>query len=89
MNIRLILSATTALALMAGTAQADYTLYVLHTNDLHSRIESINKFDSTCDAETEAKGECFGGVARVAAKVTGQPRDALYQRALARKERDA
>lgn len=27
--------------------------------------------------------------ARVAAKVTGQPRDALYQRALARKERDA
>ncbi|MBD3785934.1 MAG: 5'-nucleotidase C-terminal domain-containing protein [Sphingomonadales bacterium] len=68
MNARLLASAA-ALALTAGAAQADYTLHILHTNDLHSRIESINKYDSTCDAETEAKGECFGGIARVAAKV--------------------
>ncbi len=60
---------TAALALSAGAAAADYTLHVIHINDLHSRIESINRFDSTCDAETEAKGECFGGVARVYTKV--------------------
>jgi 5'-nucleotidase len=59
------LTATAALALTAGMAQADYTLHILHTNDMHSRIESINRFDSTCDAEGEAAGECFGGVARV------------------------
>ncbi|HEY0213688.1 MAG TPA: 5'-nucleotidase C-terminal domain-containing protein [Paenirhodobacter sp.] len=53
----------------AGGAQADYTLHVLHTNDLHSRIEPINKFDSTCSAEEDAKAECFGGIARVATKV--------------------
>ena len=46
MNARL-LATVAALALSAGTAQAEYTLHILHTNDLHSRIESINKFDST------------------------------------------
>jgi 5'-nucleotidase len=59
------LTAFVALALTAGMAQADYTLHILHTNDMHSRIESINRFDSTCDAEDEAAGECFGGMARV------------------------
>ncbi|MFD2173814.1 bifunctional metallophosphatase/5'-nucleotidase [Rhodobacter lacus] len=65
---RLLLT-TAALALAAGSAQADYTLHVLHTNDLHSRIESINKYDSTCSAEEETEGKCFGGIARVAAEV--------------------
>ena len=60
-----LLSATAILALSAGVAAAEYTLHILHTNDMHSRIESINRFDSTCDAEGEAEGECFGGVARV------------------------
>ena len=56
---------TCALALCAGTASADYTLHIVHINDLHSRIEPINRFDSTCNAEDNAAGECFGGVARV------------------------
>ncbi|WP_300059499.1 bifunctional UDP-sugar hydrolase/5'-nucleotidase [uncultured Roseobacter sp.] len=59
------LTATAVLALSASMASADYTLHILHTNDMHSRIESINKYDSTCDAEGEAEGACFGGVARV------------------------
>ncbi|MFK7871378.1 MAG: bifunctional UDP-sugar hydrolase/5'-nucleotidase [Roseobacter sp.] len=59
------LTAAGALALSAGTAQADFTLHILHTNDMHSRIESINRFDSTCKAEDETEGKCFGGVARV------------------------
>ena len=56
---------TTALMLSAGVASAEYTLHILHTNDMHSRIESINRFDSTCNAEGETEGKCFGGVARV------------------------
>ena len=63
------LTATAALALTSGMASADYTLHILHTNDMHSRIESINKYDSTCNAEGEAEGSCFGGVARVKAAV--------------------
>ncbi|MCR9150197.1 MAG: 5'-nucleotidase/apyrase family protein [Rhodobacteraceae bacterium] len=66
---RRLLGASAVLALSAGTAAADFTLHVLHVNDLHSRIESINRFDSTCNAEGEEKGECFGGVARLATKV--------------------
>jgi 5'-nucleotidase len=58
-----VLAATSAL-FAAGAAQA-FTLHVLHFNDWHSRIESINAFDSTCSAEDETAGECFGGAARL------------------------
>ncbi|MEO9652273.1 MAG: bifunctional UDP-sugar hydrolase/5'-nucleotidase [Roseobacter sp.] len=64
-----ILTTTCALALSAGAAQADYTLHVIHINDLHSRIEPINRFDSTCNAEDNAEGKCFGGYARVITKI--------------------
>ena len=53
------------LALSSGAAFADYQLNLLHINDFHSRIEPINKFDSTCSAEEEGKKECFGGAARL------------------------
>ncbi len=56
---------TSVLGLSAGASFADYTLNILHINDWHSRIESNNKFESTCSAEEEGKGECFGGAARL------------------------
>ncbi|KPP92543.1 MAG: 5'-nucleotidase [Rhodobacteraceae bacterium HLUCCA08] len=68
MTIRL-LSTTAALALMGSMAAADYTLHIVHINDLHSRIEPISRFDSTCSADDNAAGECFGGYARVATKI--------------------
>ena len=68
MSVRLFTSAA-ALALCAGTASADYTLHIVHINDLPSRIEPINKYDSTCKAEDNAEGKCFGGYARVATKI--------------------
>lgn len=64
-----LLATTCGLALTAAAAQADFTLHILHTNDFHSRIEAINGFDSTCDAETAAAGECFGGTARLVTKI--------------------
>jgi 5''-nucleotidase/2'',3''-cyclic phosphodiesterase and related esterases len=64
-TLRSGLLGTSILALSAGAAFADYELNILHINDLHSRIESINKFDSTCSDEEETKNECFGGVARL------------------------
>ncbi|MFC0201763.1 bifunctional metallophosphatase/5'-nucleotidase [Paracoccus rhizosphaerae] len=68
--IRRLLAAASAIALLAGTAQAETVLHILHTNDMHSRIEPINGSDSTCSAEEEGAGECFGGVARLAAKIS-------------------
>lgn len=58
------LSAST-LGLSAGASFADYTLNILHFNDWHSRIEGNNKYESTCSAEEETKGECIGGAGRL------------------------
>lgn len=71
-----LLGSVAAVALTAGAARADYTLHVLHINDLHSRIEAVNAFDSTCSAEDAAENKCFGGVARVATKIR-ELRDSL------------
>lgn len=63
-----------ALALLAGlavfsatssTAFAEYRLTILHINDMHARFEPINKYNSTCSAEDNEAGECFGGMARL------------------------
>lgn len=59
------LLAASLIALSSGSALADYELNILHINDLHSRIEAINKYDSTCTVEEDGKNECFGGIARV------------------------
>ncbi|MCT4554303.1 MAG: 5'-nucleotidase C-terminal domain-containing protein [Pelagimonas sp.] len=67
--LRNFLATTATLALTAGAASADYTLHVVHINDLHSRIEPINKYDSTCKEEDNLEGKCFGGVARVATMI--------------------
>ncbi len=58
-----------ALAVTAGSAAADYTLTVLHTNDFHARFEPISKYDSGCSAEDNAAGECFGGSARLVSAI--------------------
>ena len=65
MTSRYLLS-TTAIAVLGATpALADFTLQIAHTNDVHSRIEPINRFDSTCGADDDAEGKCFGGAARI------------------------
>ena len=69
MSLRKLLATTAALGALTGMAHADghsgLSMTILHTNDVHSRIEPINRFDSTCSAEDDAAGECFGGVARI------------------------
>ncbi|RYC11587.1 5'-nucleotidase C-terminal domain-containing protein [Ciceribacter ferrooxidans] len=64
-QFRLGLLSVSVLALSAGAAFADFELNILHINDFHSRIEAINKYDSTCSEEEAGKNECFGGIARM------------------------
>lgn len=64
-----ILCSTAMIAALGSAASAEVTIHILHTNDIHSRIQPINRFDSTCAAEDDAAGECFGGVARVATAI--------------------
>lgn len=68
-HLRIGLLSASVLALSTGAALADFELNILHINDLHSRIEAINKSDSTCSPDDAAKNECFGGIARVKAAI--------------------
>ncbi len=60
-----LLTGAGVLALTAGAAAADYSITILHTNDFHARFEPISKYDSTCSAEDNTAGECFGGSGRL------------------------
>src|SRR5690606_35748549 len=67
-GMKKILLGATALTLCVGfssAAHAEFTLNILHINDFHSRFDPITGSDSNCDAETDAAGECFGGIARL------------------------
>lgn len=59
------LTALTLATGLAAPAYAEFALNILHINDLHSRIEPITATDSNCNAEDDAAGKCFGGIARV------------------------
>ncbi|WP_417599642.1 bifunctional metallophosphatase/5'-nucleotidase [Pararhodobacter oceanensis] len=70
------LTGAAALAALGAPALTDTHLHILHFNDFHSRIEPINRFNSTCSAEDDAAGECFGGAARLFTLIN-QMRDAI------------
>ncbi|XP_066280832.1 snake venom 5'-nucleotidase-like [Branchiostoma lanceolatum] len=51
--------------LLSGNIVLSFNLSILHTNDVHSRIEEANAFGGRC----RPGRPCFGGVARLASKV--------------------
>ncbi|XP_066268529.1 snake venom 5'-nucleotidase-like [Branchiostoma lanceolatum] len=46
-----------------------FELTVLHTNDVHSRIEEIDPTGGSCNAAEAEAGEYYGGMARMATKI--------------------
>lgn len=56
-------------SMTSARAQGAFKLNVLHINDLHSRVESIGGYGSTCSAEDAGEGKCFGGYGRLATKI--------------------
>ncbi len=61
--------AAVAATFAASSAMADTSMTILHTNDFHSRVEPISKYDGGCSAEDNAEGKCFGGYARMVTAV--------------------
>lgn len=51
------------------THSKDYSLTVLHTNDMHARFEQINKYSAVCKPDDEAEQKCYGGIARIKTQV--------------------
>ena len=54
-----------ALPMMIGA----WELSLLHVNDIHARMEETNKYSSPCTTKDQAKGLCFGGLARIVTAV--------------------
>lgn len=69
MTLKPLLLAGAALCALGTAAQADYSITILHTNDVHARFEPISKYDSGCSEESNAEGKCFGGYARLATAI--------------------
>ena len=69
--ITLITLATLLLSVVpvAVAQEGEFTLTVLHTNDVHARILQFNPFGGTCGEDDAAEGNCFGGVARRATMI--------------------
>lgn len=67
--VALLLSASLNVVPVAVAQGGEYTLTVLHTNDVHARILQFNRFGSSCGEDDAAEGKCFGGVARRATKI--------------------
>ena len=67
-----ILICSASLTALSLPAYADYALTILHTNDTHSRIEEVNKYDATCSAKESAEQQCFGGMARLKAAIDAE-----------------
>jgi len=59
-----LLGATPALA----QKPERWTLTIVHANDVHSRLQAVNKFDSTCTDKEKSENQCLGGMARLAFK---------------------
>lgn len=63
-SVLLALTFMTTVPVFAGS-----TVTILHTNDFHSRVEPISKYDSPCSIEDNIAGKCFGGYARLVTAV--------------------
>ncbi|KAH9525067.1 5'-nucleotidase [Bulinus truncatus] len=45
---------------------------ILHTNDVHARIEETDKNSAPCSKDLSAAGQCYGGVARIRTMVNNR-----------------
>ena len=49
---------------LISSIKADFNLTILHTNDVHARVEQTNKYGGSCSDKDAKANKCFGGVAR-------------------------
>jgi hypothetical protein len=61
----LLLAAALLPAARPAAAQAPFTLTIIHTNDVHDRVDPVSAFNNTCSAKDRAKKRCYGGYSRL------------------------
>lgn len=70
-QLRRVVAILAGVLCMAGLAFAggDFSLTILHTNDIHAHLASFDDLGAFCPKEKEAAGKCQGGAARLATAV--------------------
>merc|ERR1712156_488959 len=58
-----------AISCCLHVAFAEYSLHLLHVNDIHARFEQTNKNSGRCSQKDLDNNECYGGVARLKKEV--------------------
>ena len=48
-----------------AVAEAPFTLTIIHTNDVHDRVDPVTAYNNTCGAKDRAKKRCYGGYSRL------------------------
>ena len=59
MDLKCIVKFAGILATLICCTQGNFTLTILHTNDVHARIAETDKWGRSCSSS-----DCYGGVAR-------------------------
>lgn len=59
LSLVLVLSAV----ILKTVAAKEFTLTILHTNDVHARIDEFDEKGSRCNLD-ETQNQCYGGIAR-------------------------
>ena len=49
--------------------RGDISITLLHTNDIHSRIEETDQFGSKCQVSDRLRSKCYGGIARLSTAI--------------------
>ncbi|TKS75323.1 5'-nucleotidase [Collichthys lucidus] len=57
------------LHLLLGSTSAAWDLVLLHTNDVHARVEETSRHSGKCSSSSRSRSGCFAGVARRATMV--------------------
>ena len=65
----LALSIGACLSTPTGASAQDYTLRILHTNDVHARVDQVTRSGSYCTPKDATDKKCFGGYARIYSKI--------------------
>ena len=47
----------------------EFSLTIVHTNDIHGRFEEIDSYGQLCSPRDSRLGKCYGGIARRATKI--------------------
>jgi len=64
------LSLVLAAGMLAGpagetAAEGPFTLTIIHTNDVHDRVDPVTAYNNTCGEQDRAKKRCYGGYSRL------------------------